>query len=278
MRPLTNNPKDESSGKSTPKRSHPSGENGEVNQPLNIQISSSGPLFGVPAPGLLAIASGITPQMMMGMIPIHPAMYQQYQQQLAAAAVHSSMGNQNSTQSSVSADDKQDKEIPKCDIRNRPEIHVQNKTIPEFPPKSSKGTWCYLCGFKCTGDKFYSVKTTAFKQNESTVSPYFPFLRRKDPAPRAEKMSPDGKVTTCRYCYYTLLYQWNTYEKSKETKGQYDRKYSVDTFVCFVCARSATRKNTRTVDLRYFPELVERNRPFGSLVMEEECSVAVCKL
>ena len=276
LRPLTKNPKDESSGKSTPKRSHPSGENGEVNQPLNIQISSSGPLFGVPAPGLLAIASGITPQMMMGMIPIHPAMYQQYQQQLAAAAVHSSMGNQNSTQSSVSADDKQDKEIPKCDIRNRPEIHVQNKTIPEFPPKSSKGTWCYLCGFKCTGDKFYSVKTTAFKQNESTVSPYFPFLRRKDPAPRAEKMSPDGKVKTCRYCYYTLLYQWNTYEKSKETKGQYDRKYSVDTFVCFVCARSATRKNTRTVDLRYFPELVERNRPFGSLVMKEECSVAVC--
>ena len=281
LRPLTNTGTEDSLMKITPKEPHPSRENGQVNQPLNIDISSSGPVFSVPAPGLLAIAPGLTPQVMMSMIPIQSAMYHQYQQQLAAATSQSSV-IVGINQSAVSAivpkkgnrPDKRDKEPSR--INAQKDSQQVSKTTNEFPSKSSKSTWCYVCGFKCTGDKYYILKSSKTKRDNDSVSPIFPFLRNRDPASRAEKMSIDGTVKTCRYCYYTLIYQWDIYERSGEIKDQYHRKYNVDTFVCFLCAKNDIRKNTRTVDLRCFPELVERNRPFGSLVMEEECSVAVC--
>ncbi len=261
LRPLTG--KEDPSPKTTPKKTA-SEENGEVNQPLNIQISSAGSLFSVPAPGLLAIASGLTPQVMMGMLPIHSAMYQQYQQQLVAAVAQSSVADSTGT-----------REQPQTgEVR---ESRKENRTAAQpNPPVTSKGSWCYICGFKCTGDKVYQLNSIKSKGTGGTTAPFFPFMRTREPALRAEKMCPGGTVKACRYCYHTLTYQWDIYERSQLRHDRDVRQYNVDTFVCFVCAKHDSRKNTRTVDLRYFPELVERKRPYGSLVMEAEYSVAVC--
>ncbi len=320
LRPLTGKDVDEGANHvaSTTEKKTPKEEDGEVNQPLNIQISSTNSMFSVPAPGLLAIAPGVSPQMMMGMLPIHPAMYQQYQQQLmaaqsAAAAGHRATPNPSQRESpslSHTPGSATGAQVPGA----KPKFGTPSKTItpptPSTKPTSSAFSqvdvkhkipagpdhssgevakvanerkpaahFCFVCGFLCDHGRYYILRSCPGKEEVETKrfkEPFFPFLVDRQPAGQADKMGENGTVKSCHYCYYTLQYQWVMYERAKEVENRYLRKYNVKTFVCFICAKHEKRNDMRTVDLRMYPDLVERKRPIGSLVMETECSVAVC--
>ncbi len=331
LRPLTGKEMDEGAkdvASVTDKKPEKEGS-GEMNQPLNIQISSTNAMFSVPAPGLLAIAPGVSPQMMMGMLPIHQAMYQQYQQQMMAARSGAASGQPTAPTPTKRESPLKDNtpgpatgaHVPRAnsanpkfgtpnksitspipttipDPSNRSQIDGKHHTINTEPNHSnhelSKAAsehkidglagkpsvqFCFVCGFPCDLNRYYILRSCPGKEEVETKQfrePFFPFLVDRQPTGQAEKMEVNGTVKSCHYCYYTLQYQWVMYERAEQVENRYLRKYNIKTFVCFICAGKENREGMRTVDLRMYPDLVERKRPIGSLVMEAEFSVAVC--
>ena len=132
---------------------------------------------------------------------------------------------------------------------------------------------CFLCGEKCLSSKSqvlyayparHEAKTASSSLPPPHVSPFFPFISSREPAPNSEPMAEDGGIITCAYCYYSLLNQWRDYEEggkrvqSTEFAGESSgdnrwlRRYSLTEFACFVCGNlGVPRRSMRTLEVMY---------------------------
>ncbi|GFR82734.1 plexus [Elysia marginata] len=155
---------------------------------------------------------------------------------------------------------------------------------------------CFLCGEKCLSTKSqvlyayparHEVKTAV----GSHVSPFFPFISSREPAPNSEPMAEDGGIITCAYCYYSLINQWRDYEEGSKrvqlaenagespSDNRWQRKYSLSEFSCFVCGSvDVPRRSMRTLEVRKYGFLREHRAPPQALVMGGGESVGCCSL
>ncbi|XP_014770320.1 genetic suppressor element 1 isoform X2 [Octopus bimaculoides] len=262
---------------------------GDVSQPLNIQITSGSPVPTVPtgSQGLLAIATSITSS----------STAHNNGEVSNRSNVSSVYSNQFPSSSSSTIDARRvpvDMKPNLAALDNSLNINNNNSsssntiiaaTIPHplqcvssLPKKV-----CFLCGESglvanmhvlCS----YPARHDAKVPNGQT-NPFFPFLANRDPAQGAETMSDEGTVMSCQYCYHMLLKQWKDYENCKTpgTSNRWLRKYVLKNFTCYVCSRTAERKKICTLQVPKFPFLKDHKVPQGALVMDSGESVVVCK-
>ncbi|KAL3859018.1 hypothetical protein ACJMK2_009259 [Sinanodonta woodiana] len=241
---------------------------GEMIKPLNIQITASSPLMS---------NEGST-----------PSSFSSSQGLLTIAAPLTSSHNPSPKRSSYRSSPSKAKE---SESRKHDSGHggtdgtSSSKTIPHplqqvsaMPKKV-----CFLCGEKCLITKMhyllsYPVKheaKSAYNQGE----PFFPFLANRDPVRGAEPVNEEGKVKACNICFFTLLKQWTDYEQSKNPNdsNRWLRKYTLPTYVCYVCGSPCERKHVRTLAVRKFHFLKEHKASPNSMILDNGERIAVCK-
>lgn len=255
---------------------------GDVSQPLNIQINSGSPVPVVPtgSQGLLAIATPIS-----------------------SSSTNHNNGEVN-IRSSISSSSTYNNPFPSSIDARRASIDLKpnlatlnnslnsstivNNTAASIPHPLQRVSnlpkkVCFLCGESCLVSNMhvlcsYPARHDAKVPNGQT-SPFFPFLANRDPAPGADTMSDEGTVMSCQFCYHMLLIQWKDYENSKTpgTSNRWLRKYIMKNFICYVCSRSAERTKVCTLQVQKFPFLKDHKFPPGSLIMDNGENVVVCK-
>ena len=276
----------------SPATSATGNQNNNLQEPLNIQIisSSPGPPYGLTNQGLLAIAppshpahpfiGGVPTKYSPAQVrvshtppksctpPVSSAITQASQTSIAQSPLHvssaPSMPKSESTSGSMVV----------SLIKDAP-LSVE---LPESAALPSK--ICFLCGFK-TNHRTFVLNSYPGKEATAPTGfagPFFPFLANRDPSEEADSMTDDGTVLTCRYCYHSLMYQWNEYEISHKPGdgNRWLRRYHIKKFTCYLCSRKALRNEVCSVRVEEFPFLKEHPKPFGALVIDNGEGVVMC--
>jgi len=159
--------------------------------------------------------------------------------------------------------------------------------------------YCYLCGLNSTrefshwlpaaapppavptsgsGSGSGSSSGSGSGSGSSTMTPYFPYLRRFAASSRAEKLREDGAALVCSFCYHMVRSQWKQYEDAPAAKSlQPDtRVYNTHDYVCYVCSVATYRRRVRALPVKDFPFLKQHRQPRHSLSIESGKFVVVC--
>ena len=228
-----------------------------LNQPLNIHISSATPptISASPSQGLLAIAPDSNAQTSTKI-------------KSQAFGLHKNQSGPSSQAGS--------KSLNVSAIKGS-SSHASNER--QNTPASNQLIVCFLCGFRCSGGRYYILRSFPCKEEENvSIKPFFPFLTKREPAGNAEPITADGSVKSCRYCYHSLILQWGAYEIICDPMDakRWMRNYSVNVFVCYICTAESERKKMRTIQVKKFPFLIKHACPPGAVVIDHGDSVVVC--
>ena len=252
---------------------------------LNISVSPPGGVAAQPLPiqqatvstGLLAIAPPLTAQALLSSDMYAMGMFPRLglNEVPAQHAAQVNANNDRDASRSTSASD-----VPKGSVTPSTD-DTENVDVTRVPNEKivqkEKETYCFLCGYHCTAGRKYRLSSHSVGKPSSdhALAPFFPFLAQTQGSMRSRRLSRHGRVDTCMYCYYNLMWQWNLYERLSG-EDRHTRKYHGSAFFCVLCRGSVTRESVTHMsvdDIAGGQEILN----CGEVVLVGEKAILVCQ-
>ena len=250
---------------------------------LNISVSPPGGVATQPLPvqqanastGLLAIAPPLTAQALLSSDMYAMGMFPRLGYNDVPNPTQVDTKNDEDTSKSTSASDVAKGSVTPStdDTENIDVTRMPNEKIVQ----KEKETYCFLCGYHCAAGRKYRLSSHGVGKPSSdhALAPFFPFLAQTQGSMRSRRLSRHGRVDTCMYCYYNLMWQWNLYERLSG-EDRHTRKYHGSAFFCVLCRGSVTRESVAHMpvdDIAGGQEILN----CGEVVLVGEKAILVCQ-